>query len=159
MRIQTQLSRMQLLERITRATAERQDLASIFQVVVGSLEENLPLDFACICLYHPDVEALTVANVGIRSVDLAKRLGITDAVAIPMDQNGLAACVRGKLIYESDISGSSIPLLKGLAEGGLHSFVAAPLPVKDRIFGNSHSLPARRGQFQQRGLRVHPSFE
>ena len=34
-----------------RAIGERQDLPSIFQVVVRSLEENLPVDFGCVCLY------------------------------------------------------------------------------------------------------------
>ena len=35
--------------RITRAIGERQDLESIFQVVVGSVEEHLPADFAALC--------------------------------------------------------------------------------------------------------------
>ncbi len=37
-----QLERMSLLDHITRAIAERQDLRSIFQVVIRAVEENLP---------------------------------------------------------------------------------------------------------------------
>ena len=40
------------LQQITRATGERQDLASVFQVVLGSLEEShLSVDFGCILLH------------------------------------------------------------------------------------------------------------
>ena len=49
--LQTQLERLNLLDQITRAIGERQDLRSIFQVVVRSLEDNLPIDFGCVCLY------------------------------------------------------------------------------------------------------------
>ena len=40
-----QLERLELLRRITHAIAERQDLDSIFQVVVRSVEEHLPGGF------------------------------------------------------------------------------------------------------------------
>ena len=47
-RQRAQLERMHLLDHVTRAISERQDLQSIFQVVIGSLEEHLPIDFGCI---------------------------------------------------------------------------------------------------------------
>ena len=45
-RVQSQLTRLELLHRITRAISERQDLRSIFQVAIRTLEEHLPLDSA-----------------------------------------------------------------------------------------------------------------
>ncbi len=51
---QAQLERLALLQQITRAIGERQDLPSIFQIVVRTLEDQLPVDFACICLYEPE---------------------------------------------------------------------------------------------------------
>ena len=50
-KLQAQLERMSLLHQITRAIGERQDLPSIFQVVIRTLEDQLPIDFGCICLY------------------------------------------------------------------------------------------------------------
>ncbi len=47
-KLQDQLTRLALLHHITRATGERQDLASIFQVVIRSLEDSLPIDFGCV---------------------------------------------------------------------------------------------------------------
>src|SRR5205823_5717199 len=47
-KVQAQLARLHLLHQITRAIAERQDIQSIFQVVIRTLEEQLPVDFCCI---------------------------------------------------------------------------------------------------------------
>ena len=43
-KVAAQLARLDLLRHITRAIGERQDLHSIFQVVVRSLEDRLPID-------------------------------------------------------------------------------------------------------------------
>ena len=59
-----QLARLHLLNGITRAIAERHDLASIFQVVVNTLEEQLRIDFGCICLYEAPDTHLTVTRLG-----------------------------------------------------------------------------------------------
>ena len=48
-----QLARLALLGHITRAIGERQDLPSIFQVVIRTLEDQLPIDFgACVFTSH-----------------------------------------------------------------------------------------------------------
>src|SRR5260370_25250704 len=59
-KLRAQLGRLSLLQHITRATGERQDLPSIFHVVLGSLEVNLPIDFCCILLHDPSSPSLTV---------------------------------------------------------------------------------------------------
>ena len=56
-KLQAQLERLGLLQQITRAIGERQDLPSIFQVVIRSLEDQLPIDFGCVCLYDPHRQA------------------------------------------------------------------------------------------------------
>src|ERR1051326_3327499 len=52
-KVLAQLARLDLLQQITRAIGERQDLQSIFQVVIRRLEDNLPIDFGCLCRYDP----------------------------------------------------------------------------------------------------------
>jgi len=49
--LQAQLARLNLLQHITRAIGERQNIQSVFQVVIRALEEHLPVDFCCVCLY------------------------------------------------------------------------------------------------------------
>ena len=69
-KVQTQLQRMNLLDQITRAVAERQDLRSVFQAVIRSLEDSLPIDFGCACLYDSRrPKSLTVTCVGVRGAN------------------------------------------------------------------------------------------
>jgi signal transduction histidine kinase/CheY-like chemotaxis protein len=134
-RLQTQLERLNLLGQITRAIGERQDLRSIFQVVIRSLEDSLPIDFCCVCLYDAHAEEVVVNCVGVRSEPLAMELAMTDKAHISIDQNGLSKCVRGHLVYEQDVSQVDFPFPQRLATAGLRAFVAAPLLFESQVFG------------------------
>ena len=135
LRIQAQVARLAQLNLITRAVGERQDVESIFQAVVRSLEEQMPADFTCVCLYDGGTETLTVTRVGVRSAALATQLTIPEHTQIAIDQNGLSQCVRGRLVYEPDVSQVPMPFSQKLAAGGLRSVVLAPLLVESKVFG------------------------
>jgi signal transduction histidine kinase/CheY-like chemotaxis protein/PAS domain-containing protein len=135
LRLHTELQRMNLLERTTRAIGERQDLASILQVVVRTLEEQLPLDFCSVLLYDPTARDLTVTAVGTASAALAAQFAMERNARLPIDENGLSRCVRGQLVYEQDIGPSQFPFPRRLAGGGLRSLVAAPLQIESQVFG------------------------
>lgn len=134
-KVHEQLERLNLLQQITRSIGERQDLRSIFQVVVRSLEEQLPIDFSCICLYEPAQHALQVTCVGVRSEALALSFTMGEQAHIPIDENGLSSCVRGKLVYEADIAQVAFPFPQRLAQGGLRALVMAPLLAENTVFG------------------------
>ena len=134
-KLQAQLARLSLLEQITRAIGERQDLHSIFQVAIRSLEEHLPIDFGCIALQELAGQPLEIACVGTRSQALALELALPERAQISIDQNGLRRCLKGELVYEPDISESSFPLTGRLARGGLRALVIAPLGAKNSVFG------------------------
>lgn len=134
-KVHEQLERLNLLQQITRSIGERQDLRSIFQVVVRSLEEQLPIDFSCICLYRPSEHALQVTCVGVRSEALALSFMMGEQAHIPIDENGLSSCVRGKLVYEADIGEVAFPFPQRLAQGGLRALVMAPLLAENTVFG------------------------
>jgi signal transduction histidine kinase/ActR/RegA family two-component response regulator len=135
LKLQAQLERLGLLQQITRAIGERQDLPSIFQVVIRTLEERLPIDFGCICLHDPINQSLLVTRVGSRSEKLATELSMTEQAVVPIDQNGLSQCVRGQLVYEPDVLPLKFPFPQRLARGGLRSLVAVPLMVDGKAFG------------------------
>ena len=63
-KLQAQVERLNLLDQITRAVGERQDLRSIFQVVIRTLEESMPIAFGCVCICEPVCRSLTVTCVG-----------------------------------------------------------------------------------------------
>lgn len=134
-RLEAQLSRLNLLHRITRAVGDRQDLPSIFRVVLQNLEDNLPIDFGCIFLYEAANETLTVSSLGSRSAVLAGPIGMQEEAQIPIDENGLSRCVRGELVYEPDIGGLPYAFPSRLAAAGLNALVIAPLLAENRVFG------------------------
>ena len=92
-RVNEQLSRLSLLNQITRAIGGREDLDSIYQVALRSLEEDLGFDFGCICDYDPISRKLRVIHVGAQSRTLALELALTEQAHIPIDANGLSRCV------------------------------------------------------------------
>lgn len=132
-----QLSRLRLLQQTTHAIAEREDLASIYQVVVGSLEDHLNVDFACLCHFDEVERQLTVARVGARSTKLATELELGEKSKIEIEEDGLGPREKGSLIYVADLAQAEFPLAKRLARSGLRSFVAVPLTVEQRsgVFG------------------------
>lgn len=132
---QSQLARLNLLHQITRSIGERQDLRSIFQVVIRSLEDQLPVDFCSIGLYDAAGYQLEISSVGLRSEALAHSFAFGEKACIPIDENGLSRCVRGQLVYEPDISDVAFPFPRRLAQGGLAALVLAPLLVENTVFG------------------------
>jgi PAS domain S-box-containing protein len=134
-RLGEQLQRLALLSRITRAIGERQDLRSIFQVVVRSLEDELPVDFCSICLYDAAQNQLSVSCVSLSSEPLAQRIGLMQETVVPIDENGLGRCITGHLVYEADIAASRFEFPRKLAGAGMRSLVIAPLLVESQVFG------------------------
>ena len=134
-KLHAQLGRLSLLQHITRATGERQDLPSIFQVVLGSLEENLPIDFGCFLLHDPAAQSLTVSTLGAAGIKYAEKLGLMEQLNVPLDANGLSRCVAGQLVYEPDVLQVPFPFPQRMAAAGLRSMVIAPLIVENQVFG------------------------
>jgi PAS domain S-box-containing protein len=134
-RLRAQLERLDLLDRLTRAIGERQDLHGVLQVVVSSLEESQPLDYCCVCLYDAADRLLTVECVGQRGQALASELELGEKAHIHVDVNGLSKCVRGQLVYEPNIDGAPTSFSQRLSRASLRSFVAAPLVLESNVFG------------------------
>jgi signal transduction histidine kinase/ActR/RegA family two-component response regulator len=134
-KLHEQLGRLSLLQHITRATGERQDLPSIFQVVLGSLEEDLPIDFGCFLIHDPAAQSLSVGALGVAGRVFADGMELVEGASVPIDQNGLSRCVAGQLVYEPDVLGVAFPFPQRLAAAGLRSLVIAPLVVENQVFG------------------------
>ncbi|HUJ01513.1 MAG TPA: PAS domain S-box protein [Usitatibacter sp.] len=134
-KIRSQLEHLNLLDHITRATGERQDLKSIFQVVVGTLEESMELGFACVCVHDQAANVLEVACLASNSQELGSRLAMSEGDAIDISGNRLSRCMQGHLVYEPDIAQAASPLPERLASGGLGSLVMVPLRQESKVFG------------------------
>jgi len=134
-RVGEQLQRLALLSRITRAIGERQDLGSIFQAVVRTIEEEMPVDFCCVCLYDAAADELRVVCLGTLSEPAAQQMGLAVDTILPVDGNGLGRCVRGQLVHEPDVSGAQFEFPRRLVGAGMRSLVIAPLLVENQVFG------------------------
>ena len=134
-RAEARSERLNLLHQITRAIGERQDLGSIFQVAIRSVEDQLPADFCCLCLHDPSDAVLTVTGVGAKSEALAQSLAMPERARIDVGGNGLARCLQGMLVYEADLTKLDFPFPSRLAQGGLGAAVFAPLQVESDVFG------------------------
>jgi len=134
-RVHAQLGRLDLLRRITQATGERQDLPSVFGVVLSRLEDQMPVAFGGICLYEPDASRLTLTSLGPATVPMAATMALREHARLPIDQDGLARCIGGELVYEPDTMSAGFPLPQRFASAGVRSLVLAPLLLESRVFG------------------------
>ncbi|MEO8063250.1 MAG: ATP-binding protein [Pseudomonadota bacterium] len=129
------LERLNLLDRTARAIGERQDLLSIYRVVLRSVEEALAIELALFCTREGDGPEVSVTCVGASSLPLANGLGLTPQTKLALDQNGLARCLEGELVHEPDLSASKAKFSVLLATHGLGSLVIAPLIVESKVMG------------------------
>jgi PAS domain S-box-containing protein len=134
-RLHTQIEHLSLLDRTTRAIGERQDLESIFQVVLRSVEEHLHIEFACICLSDSNGGNLIVHSIGPWSEALADDLGLRRQSRIDVAENGLERCMGGELLCEPDLAPCGQPLFRRFAGKGLRGAVLAPLMIESKMFG------------------------
>jgi PAS domain S-box-containing protein len=134
-KLKIQLERMHLLDRTTHAIGSHQEPRKVFEVVLHSLDENLKVDFGCLCTYQAEPEQLAVVCVSARSMALGEKVGIVEQTLIDVDESALARCVHGELVYEPDIKDARFPFPARLATGGLRSLVAAPLVIENEVFG------------------------
>jgi signal transduction histidine kinase/ActR/RegA family two-component response regulator/HAMP domain-containing protein len=142
-RLRLQLSHLSLLQHITRAISDRQDLASIFQVVLTSLEQSLPIDFCCVCQREGGSGPLLVSTIGAASRAFCDRLTLTEQTPLAVEDSGFSSCLAGQLLYEPDTRAVALPLPQRLADCELNSLVVAPLMADSTFFGVL--LAARRG--------------
>ncbi|MFW6139109.1 MAG: ATP-binding protein, partial [Spirochaetota bacterium] len=134
-RLRQQYNRMKLLNDITRAINEKLDLDSVFRVLLGQLEDHLPVDFGCIGLFDPSGKNIAVHTIGTKSKSSASRMGIKNESQIHLEQNDLQKCSHGHLVYKPNTRKTSAPITKKFFNAGIHSTVIAPLVVEKRMLG------------------------
>jgi signal transduction histidine kinase/ActR/RegA family two-component response regulator/HAMP domain-containing protein len=145
--LRQQLSRIGLLNQITRAIADRQDLGSIFRTVLRRLEDDLPVAFGAIFLHDAKSDTLTVAASGRKSRSLAAEMGLPEGAMLPVEPTGLSAGVHGETLYVSDTVRVDAQTPRILAERGLRSMMVTPLTAESKTFGMLLLARAKEGGF------------
>ncbi len=134
-KLQSHLGRLDLLQHITRAIGDRQDMPSIFDVVLTNLEHNLPVDFAMVLLHDAAERSLTVGRAGPASRTQSTALDLVDGAQVADGQGAMARSLLGDLVYEPDASEIPLPFMRKLAATGLCSVVLAPLMFESDVYG------------------------
>ena len=146
-RMGAQMSRLALLQQITHSIGSRHDLKSIFQVVLRSLEDHMPIDFGCICLHNAAAHAVIVESTGTASDTLCASLGLAVGTSVPVGNNGLYRAINGTLIHEPNTADVHSPFTRRFADAGLCSMVIAPLTVESSVFGVLIAVRRERDAF------------
>jgi signal transduction histidine kinase/ActR/RegA family two-component response regulator len=134
-RLQSQLERLSLLQQITRAIGERQDLPSICQIVIRTIEARMPLDFGCIGQYSQGDWRLSVMGVGLKGGELAVAMAPGERAQFDLGEEGVARWLRGRMVYEPDLGLLQLKFAQRLSAAGLRSMVAVPLRMDSQTFG------------------------
>jgi signal transduction histidine kinase/CheY-like chemotaxis protein/HAMP domain-containing protein len=131
--LKQQLTRISLLNSITRAIADRQDLDSVVQVVLRQLEDHLPIDFGRVYLYDAQTKMISVAAHGSGPPSSAYT-GLFASNTCLAD-TGLLDCLNGETLVFGDTGAGGSPVCARLHRINLRSAVAVPLIVDKQLFG------------------------
>ena len=146
-RLRESNERLQLLDQITQAIGQRQDVESILQVVVLTLQDRLPADFVCVCRYDRASKLLTVSHIGSKKIFSSSQLDVAEGASIAVEHSDLSRCLAGKVVYQPDISHVHFPFATLLSQKGLRSMVSAPLMNEGAVFGMLVVARRKRADF------------
>ncbi len=133
--LQEQFTRTKLLNQITHAISERQDLESVLYVVLRQLEDHLAVDLGIVCLFDKTAETLNVTALRLKNPMLAGKLDLHDGMVMSLEQTGLRVCKHGEAVVTPDTQKSGALLAERLAGAGFRSAAAIPLLVDGSLFG------------------------
>jgi signal transduction histidine kinase/ActR/RegA family two-component response regulator len=130
-----QFTRTKLLNQITHAISERQDLESILYVVLRQLEDHLAVDLGLMCLFERTAETLNIAALRLKNPLLASKLDLHEGMVMSLEQTGLRVCKHGESVVTPDTYKSAALLTERFAAAGFRAAAAVPLLVDGKLFG------------------------
>ncbi len=131
-RVQAQMARLQILNEITRAIADRLDLAEMYRVLCERVESGLGVD-ACLLLEPGAGQALVLVGVGPRAAALAPGGALEPGRSHGADELGLTAALQSSTSHQPELG-------RGNGDGpwhalGLRCLAAASLPSSEGPMG------------------------
>ncbi len=133
--LQDQFTRTKLLNQITHAISERQDLESVLYVVLRQLEDHLAVDLGLVCLFERTAETLNIAALRLKNPLLSGKLDLHEGMIMSLDQTGLRVCKHGEAVVTPDTYKSPALLSERFAAAGFRAAAAIPLLVDGKLFG------------------------
>lgn len=146
-RLQLQLSSTELLNQIARATEERHDLHSVYQVVCEKLDTRFEVDLSLFLERQGQGLRVRVVHVGPQGTEAARAADLALGADVEANRNGLARCLGGVLVHEPDTQALDFELPRRLHRAGLRSVVLVPVQASGAVFGVLLVARQRAGAF------------
>ncbi len=131
--LQQQLTRISLLNQITHAISERQNLQSLNYIVLEQLENHLPVDFGAVLLFDAREDRLTCAAARTRAGGVNFPSALIPGATFNPDELGLRDCARGRAVYLGNQPDETA--LRPIARAGFRFAVASPLVEQGNALG------------------------
>lgn len=132
--IQQQLARISLLNQITHAISERQDVESILSVVLQQLEEHLEITRGAFYLFHEDSETFECVAVGACHRNVGQGPWVKEFFLSSLKNGDLRACASGEVVHLRNLTDASVPFMES-KDSRPGPVVALPLLVEGKLFG------------------------
>jgi signal transduction histidine kinase/ActR/RegA family two-component response regulator len=130
-----QLDRINLLNQITQAIANHQDVDSIHSVVLGELTERLPADFASVLLVDDEQQLLRVAGCRERELETAYLVWKVEKWVVSLAGSGWDQPDPEPVFAQGDLEQASSAWCRKPVELGMHSIAALPLLYERKLRG------------------------
>lgn len=135
-RLREQVERVSLVNQLTRAVVERVDLASVFHVLLGHLEDQLTIDYGAAYTLSADGREFVLSAHGPKSGAIVASTGERIGESIPLAAPFLARAQQGE-IFEllPDAGVGQAELGKRLGRAGIRCAVVVPLQAEGALLG------------------------
>jgi signal transduction histidine kinase/ActR/RegA family two-component response regulator/HAMP domain-containing protein len=135
-KLRRQVERLTLINQLTRAVAERAELASVFHVLLGHLEDRLGIDLGVAYTFVAERQEFVVAAHGPNSGALAAQTGEQVGETVTMSPSFLAAASRGEIFHlVPDTAHAGSLMVKRMIKAGIKSALAVPLQAEGKVLG------------------------
>jgi len=132
--VQQQLTRISLLNRITHAISERQDVQSILSIVLRQIEQHLSVGCGAFYLFNSEKRVLSLAAVRAKGTADPASLFQAEVRLSDVEAGKLRECLQGVTVYLPDSALGGLPVGRDL-DYDVRSVVAVPLMIEAKLFG------------------------
>ena len=134
-RVQIQLSRLTILNRIVRSMLELHDLKSILRTMLGYLEGSLNIEYGCVLFYDETSDTVELNTIGSKAQPIVEKLGFEEGRVFHVENTVFRSALRGEVIHTPDLTKLEDACYRKFSEAGLGSMLIIPLMTSDKAIG------------------------
>ena len=133
---ESQLLKMNLLNKITQAIGRRSDIDHIYSVVVSALEKELPSDFCFMGAYDHVKQTVAIKSFSEITRVMAGSIGVNELTQFDLSGTHLEVACAGEFVYQEQMAESFCPIARDVhSKLHLNSMVIVPLKKGDDVVG------------------------